>query len=343
MKALVLTKYCHFEYQDVPQPRPGPDEVLIEVKACGICGSDVHGMNGNTGRRIPPIIMGHEAAGMIAEIGSEVIGWALGERVTFDSTIYCGQCDFCREGRTNLCENRRVLGVSCGDYRQDGAFAEYVVVPQHILHRLPENLSFERAAMVEAVSVAVHAVKRTAARAGDTAIVVGTGMIGLLVVQALRLAGCSRILAVDVNASRLEMACQLGADEKLRVGQMNVAEEVRRKTGGRGADIAVEVVGLTETVKTAVSTLRKGGRLTLVGNLSPLVELPLQAVVTNELNLTGSCASAGEYPSCLELMANGAINVDPLISVVAPLAEGQRWFESLHRSEMELLKVILKP
>jgi L-iditol 2-dehydrogenase len=343
MKALVLAKYNQFEYHDVPEPMPGSGEVLIEVKACGICGSDVHGMDGSTGRRIPPLIMGHEAAGTITQVGSNVSGWRRGERVTFDSTIYCGHCDFCREGRTNLCDNRRVLGVSCGDYRQDGAFAEYVAVPQQILYRLPDSLSFERAAMVEAVSIAMHAVGRAAVKPTDTAVVVGTGMIGLLVVQALRLAGCARILAVDVNPSRLEMACKLGADEKLQVGQVDVTEEVRKRTGGRGADIAMEVVGLSETVQTAVKSLRKGGQLTLVGNLSPAVALPLQAVVTNELSLSGSCASSGEYPASLELMANGAIKVDPLISVVAPLAEGARWFDVLYKGERELLKVILRP
>jgi L-iditol 2-dehydrogenase len=343
MKALILTEYHRFEYREVPQPEPGPGDVLIEVKACGICGSDVHGMDGSTGRRIPPIIMGHEAAGTIVEMGSEVTQWARGDRVTFDSTIYCGHCDFCREGRTNLCDNRRVLGVSCGDYRQDGAFGEYVAVPQHILSGLPDDLSFERAALVEAVSIAIHAVGRTKVKPTDTGVVVGTGMIGLLVVQALRLAGCRRILAVDVNSSRLETACQLGADEKINAGQVDAAGEVRRMTGGRGADLAVEVVGMSETVQIGIAALRKGGQLTLVGNLSPRVELPLQAAVTNELNLTGSCASSGEYPDCLELMAKGAIRVDPLISAVAPLADGARWFESLYRKEGDLLKVILKP
>ena len=137
MKALVLHEYNCFEYKDVQEPEIGPDEVLIEVKACGICGSDVHGMDGSTGRRKPPIIMGHEAAGVIAGVGKQVENWSEGDRVTFDSTIYCEECHFCRKGLINLCDNRRVLGVSCDDYRQQGAFAEYVSVPQHILYRLP--------------------------------------------------------------------------------------------------------------------------------------------------------------------------------------------------------------
>jgi L-iditol 2-dehydrogenase len=158
MKALVLEAYNRLVYGDVPQPNIGPDEVLIQVKACGICGSDVHGIDGSTGRRIPPIIMGHEAAGVIQEVGVEVTAWRPGDRVTFDSTIYCGKCCFCRAGQVNLCDNRRVLGASPGHYRQNGALAHYVAVPQRILYRLPDAVSFTQAAMLEPLSVAFHAV-----------------------------------------------------------------------------------------------------------------------------------------------------------------------------------------
>lgn len=342
MKALVLTEYNHFEYQDVPDPEIGTEDVLIAVKACGICGSDVHGMDGSTGRRRPPLVMGHEAAGVIVRVGSSVRTWADGDRVTFDSTIYCGHCQFCRAGRINLCDNRRVLGVSCEDYRQNGAFAQYVAVPQHILYRLPDGLSFERAAMVEALSIAFHAVHRTPLVLDDTAVVVGAGMIGLLVIQALRLAGCGRILAVDLDPKRLELACRLGADEGLPASE-DVVQEVFQRTHGRGADVALEVVGVTSTFQTAVAALRKGGQLTLVGNLSPKVELPLQAVVTRELTLHGSCASAGEYPACLNMLARGAVNVDAITSAVAPLAEGASWFHRLYQGNEGLMKVILRP
>src|SRR6266704_643294 len=160
MKALVLKEYKRFVLDDVPAPAPGPEEVLVAVKACGICGSDVHGMDGSTGRRRPPIIMGHEASGVIADVGKDVTAWKQGDRVTFDSTIYCGECEFCRRGEINLCQNRRVLGVSCEDYRQHGAFAEFVVVPQRILYRLPQGVPFEHASLVEPFAIALHAVKR---------------------------------------------------------------------------------------------------------------------------------------------------------------------------------------
>lgn len=343
MKALVLVEYGRLEIQDVPEPEIGPDDVLVEVKACGICGSDVHGLDGSTGRRRPPLVMGHEAAGVIARLGGNVRGWTEGDRVTFDSTIYCGTCHFCRCGQVNLCENRRVLGVSCDEYRQHGALAEYVAVPQRILYRLPEEVTFPRAAVLEPLAVACHAVRRTASALGEVAVVVGSGMIGLLVIQLLRRSGCARIVAVDLDPRRLKLARTLGADVCLQADTADVPGEVLRLTTGRGADVAIEAVGITPAVQLAAACLRRGGRLTLVGNLSPKVELPLQAVVTRELTLYGSCASCGEYPVCLDLLARQAVDVDPLISAIAPLEEGASWFRRLKSGDEALLKVVLEP
>jgi L-iditol 2-dehydrogenase len=300
-------------------------------------------MDGSSGRRIPPIVMGHEAAGEIAQVGPGVIDWKPGDRVTFDSTVYCGECWYCRHGRVNLCDNRRVLGVSCGEYRRHGAFAEYVNVPQRILYRLPDNLSFEQAAMVEAVSVAVHAVERTPLSLDAAVAVVGTGMIGLLVVQVLRIAGCGKIIAIDLDEGRLQLARKLGATQTIKADAAELPEKIRALTDGRGADAAFEVVGLPATVRTAIDCVRKGGSVTLVGNLKPQVELPLQAVVTRELTLIGTCASAGEYPACLALIASGKINVTDFISATPPLEEGAKWFERLYAGEKGLMKVLLKP
>ena len=343
MKSLLLSAYNHLEIADFPAPVAGPGEVLVRVAACGICGSDVHGYDGSSGRRIPPIVMGHEAAGTIAAIGEGVKGYAVGDRVTFDSTLYCGACFYCQRGEVNLCDNRQVIGVSCGDYRRHGAFAEYVVAPARITYHLPDTLPFEHAAMIEAVSVAVHAVGLTPVRLGDCALVVGAGMIGTLALQALKLAGCTQVIVTDVDAGRLKMALELGATAVITPKQGDVAEFVRERTGGRGADVAVEAVGATEPIQTAIAALRKGGALTLVGNIAPKIELPLQAVVTRQLRLFGSCASSGEYPTCIDLLARGAIRVEPLISAVAPLAEGPAWFERLYAREPGLMKVILQP
>ena len=175
MKALLLTEYKKMLYTDVDEPVVGDDDVLVQVEACGICGSDIHGYDGSTGRRIPPLVMGHEAAGVVVGLGSQVSDLAIGARVTFDSMVSCGRCHFCRDGHQNLCDNRMVLGVSCGEYRRHGAYAQRISVPRRIVYELPESLPFEHAALVEAVSVAVHAAAVTPIRLGDTAVVVGAG------------------------------------------------------------------------------------------------------------------------------------------------------------------------
>jgi L-iditol 2-dehydrogenase len=343
MNALLLTRYMELEMVEMPVPCIGPDDVLVRVRACGICGSDVHGLDGGTGRRIPPLVMGHEAAGEVVQTGANVTDLPAGERVTFDSTVYCGSCFYCARGDQNLCDNREVLGVSPGPYRRHGAFAEFVSVPRRIVYRLPENLSFEQAAMIEAVSVAVHAVNLTPVRLGGTAVVVGSGMIGLLTIQAARHAGCGRVIAVDPDEGRLKLARSAGATDTIDPKAANAVEAILALTDGSGADVAWECVGATEPVRTAIGAVRKGGAVTLVGNVSPTIEFPLQAVVSRQIRAQGSCASNGEYPACIDMMSRGTIQVDGLISAVAPLQEGASWFDRLYRREANLMKVILRP
>ena len=343
MKALVLKEYNRFAIEDMPLPEIGAEDVLVRVKACGICGSDVHGMDGRTGRRIPPIIMGHEASGIIERVGTEVTEWQEGDRVTFDSTIVTKQDFYSQKGTFNLSDYRKVLGVSCGEYRQHGAFAEYVAVPQSILYRLPEDLSFERAAMTEPVSVAFHAVNLLPSEINDSTVVVGCGMIGLFLIQALRIKGCGKIIAIDLDRSRLDLALKLGADFAIMANESEVIDKVKNLTHGRGADMAFEAVGIVPTVNLAIHAVRKGGKVGLVGNLSPTVELPLQAVVTRQLTLYGSCASAGEYPACLDMIASGRVKVDEMMSAVVPLLDAPSWFARLYKGEPGLMKVIVKP
>jgi L-iditol 2-dehydrogenase len=298
----------------------------------------VHGLDGSTGRRQPPLIMGHEAAGVVAEAGPAVEGWVTGDRVTFDSTIYRLDDWYTRRGLYNLSDGRMVLGVSPGEYRRHGLPS--VAVPQH---PLPVPGRSRTAAMVEPVAVAAHAVGLTPIGVGDTAVVVGAGMIGLCLVQVLRAAGCARVFAVDLEADRLELARKLGADVALDPQKADVAKEVAQATEGRGADVAFEAVGIAATVRTAIAAVRRGGTVTLVGNVSPVVEVPLQAVVTGQLRLQGSCSIAGEYPAALAMIERGVVNVDAMRSAVAPLSEGAAWFARLYGKERGLMKVILEP
>ena len=343
MKALVLKKYHHLEYEDVPGPTYGADDVIIKVKACGICGSDIHGMDGSTGRRIPPIIMGHEASGVIKEVGSNVKNWKAGDRVTIDSTVYPLDDWYTRRGDYNLSDNRQVLGVSCDEFRRDGAFAEYLAVPQHILYKIPDTVSFNQAAMVEPVAVAMHAVNLTPVTPGDTVVVVGTGMVGLFVVQIIKQSQCSQIIAVDIEKSHLDRAAKLGADVVLDPDKCDVVNEIFTRTNSRGADIVFEVVGVAPTIQTAIDSVRKGGSVSLIGNISEHVDIPLQSVVTRQIRLQGSCAICGEYPEVLDLIEQGKINVDDMISATAPLSQGAEWFNRLYNKDPELMKVILNP
>jgi L-iditol 2-dehydrogenase len=343
MKALVLEEYMKLVYKDVPEPVIQQDEVLIQVRAAGICGSDVHGMDGSTGRRLTPLIMGHEASGVISRCGSGVSGWSEGDRVTFDSTIYRLDDWYTRRGMYNLSDGRMVLGVSTPEFKKDGAFAEFVAVPQHILYKIPDGVTFTQAAMVEPAGVALHAIGLTPLQANDTVLVVGSGMVGLFLIQLLKIAGCGHIAAVDLVPERLSLAAKLGATKLLNPGNDDVAAEMKGITEGRGADVAFEVVGSTPSVNTAIDGLRKGGTLTLVGNVSPKVEIPLQKIVAGQLRLQGSCAINGEFDDVLDLLSKGLLDTDSILSAEAPLSEGKDWFERLYKQEKGLMKVVLIP
>jgi L-iditol 2-dehydrogenase len=340
MKALILEAYGKFVFRDVEVPRAGPGEVLVKVKACAVCGSDVHGMDGSTGRRIPPVIMGHEASGVIEE--SRVADFRAGDRVTFDSTLYCGECEYCKKGQISLCDNRRVLGVSCAEYRMDGAFAEYVAVPSRVLFRLPDEVTFEQAAMTEPLSVAYHAVEQARIAKG-TAVVTGCGNIGLLTAQVLRERRFEKVIVTDISDAKLETAAALGFEYRINSGKRDVPETVKVMTDGRGADLSFDAVGTENSVMDSIRMLRKGGECVLVGNITPAVSVPLQEIVTKQLSLFGSCASSGEYPQCLALIAGGRVDVDALISEIAPLSEGGDWIRRLYEKESGLSKIVLIP
>jgi L-iditol 2-dehydrogenase len=343
MKALVLEKYNKLVYKNVPDPLIKNSEVLIKVMACGICGSDVHGLDGSTGRRIPPMIMGHEASGVIVRTGTDVIGWKSGDRVTFDSTVYPLNDWFTLEGKYNLSGNREVIGVSPGTYKRDGAFAEFIAIPQHILYKIPENVTFEQAAMVEAVAVALHSINISGVRTGNNCAVVGSGMIGILIIKLLKISGASGIIAIDINPGQLEKAALAGADCTFNPTVENLEEKILTLTNNRGADIAFEAVGLSKSVNIAIDITRKGGKIVLVGNLSAKIDFPLQKVVTRELKVLGSCAIRGEYETVLNLLKTGKIQVDDQISAVVPLSDGALWFKKLYNKEDGLNKVILVP
>lgn len=343
MKALVHTAPLKFEYRDVSEPEFGDDDVLVRVKAVAICGSDVHGYTGATGRRIPPIIMGHEAGGIVETIGRNVQNVAVGDRITFDSTVYCNQCPVCRQGRVNLCKNRKVLGVSTPVFHRDGAMAEYVAVPWWVTYRLPDAVSFEEAALIEPASVGLHAARITPVDVNDVVAVVGAGQIGLFAMQGARVKGAGKVIVLDIREDRLALARRMGADVTIDASRSDVMAEMARTVGRPEVEAVLEAVGTEVAVTLALTLTKPGGHLTLIGNVTPRIQVSLQDIVLRELTLRGSCAVAGEYRAALDLMAAGRIQAKPLISRIMPLADGQQAFDALHRAEPGLMKIVLQP
>lgn len=343
MKALMHTAPLRFEFTEVPLPEVGDEDVLVRVKAVGICGSDLHGYTGETGRRIPPIIMGHEASGVVEKVGRRVQGVAVGDRITFDSTVYCNQCPACRQGNVNLCQSRQILGVSTPTFRRHGCMAEYVAMPWWITYQMPASVSFEDAALVEPAGVSMHAARITAIGVNDLVVVIGAGPIGLFAIQAAKVKGAGTVVAMDVREERLAMARQLGADVAISPAGTDAVTELQKAVGRSDADVVLEAVGTQATMDLAWRLVRLGGHVTLIGNVTPKVSFPLQEVISKELTVKGSAAIAGEYRAVLDLMAQGRIQTKPLISRTAPLSEGQAMFDALHKGDPSLMKIVLYP
>lgn len=339
MKALVMREYKHLSYEDVETPVPGKGQVLIRLKACSVCGSDVHGFDGSTGRRRPPVIMGHEASGQIVACGEGVKAHKPGDRVTFDSTEYCNECAMCKAGKVNLCASRKVLGVSCEEYNRPGCFAEYITLPEYILYDIPDNVTYVQASMIEPLSVAYHAATRTAIKPGDSVVLFGIGTIGLLTLQVVRSFGASRIIAVDIDDTRLELAKKNGATDCINSKTQDAVAEIKKLVPD-GTDIAIDATGIDATANMCIKSVGLDGRVILIGNVAPKIDFPLQYVVTHQISLFGSCASAGEYPQCLELISSGKVEVDSMISKIVPLEEGDKWMNKIYNREDGLTKIV---
>jgi len=337
LKALVHTKPYGIDYLEVKDPQRKNDEVIIKIASVGICGSDINGYSGETGRRIPPIIMGHEASGVVTET-HENLKLNIGDRVCFDSTIYCGKCNYCLIQKVNLCSERKVFGVSCDEYRKNGAMSEYISVPERIVHKLENNISMDEAALIEPASVAYHSVSLSKFNPKDTVMVVGAGVIGLTIIQVLKMRRCKNIISIDINDGRLKVAKYYGADILINAEKENVATRIDKKV-----DIAFEAVGINKTVNYCLESVKKAGKIILVGNVQPNITVSLQKIVSRELNILGSCAISGEYPIVIKDLSEGKINFKKIITTKAPLNDGKYWFDKLNSDNHNQIKVILNP
>jgi alcohol dehydrogenase, propanol-preferring len=302
---------------DVPCPVTGPGDALVKVAACGFCHTDLHYLDhGVATAKAPPLILGHEISGVVEELGPGSTARSVGDRVLVPSVIPCGNCDYCRSGRANICPHLQMPGNHF-----DGGFAEYLRVPARELVPLPADLDLKRSAVIaDALTTPYHAVvHRARVRAGDWVVVVGCGGVGINAVQFAVAAGAN-VIAVDLRAEKLEAARNLGARVALNPSEYSdPGHEVRKKTGG-GADVALEVVGQPETVSLALSTLRRGGRLCVVGYSDSVVPIPLNRLMFFEYDIVGSLGCRPvDYSRVIEVVRAGKVSLDPVVSAVLPL------------------------
>jgi L-iditol 2-dehydrogenase len=336
MKALIYKGPWEMTLEDVAEPAPQPGEVLIDVKAIGICGSDVHGYTGSTGRRWPGMIMGHEFAGVVAATGEGVRQYNSGDEVVVSPMFSVSETP--EMIPLNLSPHRRLLGVEV-----NGAYADRVTARESQLFRKPAGLSWQQAALCEPLAVALHAVQITPIDIMADVAIIGSGTIGLLVLLAAKLKGAGRVIMLDKVPRRLQMASQLGADVTINVAEENAVERVHSLTGG-GVAVALEAVGYSATAQQAIDVTRNGGNVTWIGNSAKMIEINMQSIVTREITVRGTYAFTDyEFGAAIHALAGGRIDVNPLIEKVAPLAEGPDYFKKLASGELDLVKVVLEP
>ena len=339
MKSAVWYGGKDIRIEEVPKPKVTNNEVLVRVKAVGICGSELHAYEGISERRKPPLVMGHEFAGEIAEIGKVVKGLEKGDRVVVEPLIRCGVCEQCMRGQGNVCRNVKLVGLHVS-----GAFAEYVLVPAGNCHKLPDNVSFEEGSTVKPLAVGVHAVNRTPIKLGDTVVVIGAGIIGMMTLQAAKTAGAEKIFVTDVVDYRLDLAKKLGADVVINSRIEDPVKRVKELTNMKGADVALEAVGTQITVQQAMGMVGIGGRVTVIGMLEKTMSLGMLDAVVKELSIKGSYGFVSDdFKAALALISAGKANVKSMITNVLPLSDIAKGFELLHEKAEGVVKVVLKP
>jgi 2-desacetyl-2-hydroxyethyl bacteriochlorophyllide A dehydrogenase len=336
MKAAVWYGGTDIRIEDIPTPKIKDDEVLVRVKAVSICGSDVHAYRGVSKRRIPPLIMGHEFSGEIAKLGRTVKGLREGDRVVLEPVLSCGKCALCQRGRSNICENMRLVGLHLS-----GAFSEYVPIPASKCHALPEAVSFEEASLVEPLAVAVHAVNLAFPEKGEDFGIIGSGAVGLMTLQVVNNSGAEKIFAIDTLEYRLDLARKLGATTTINVVNEDPVKEVLAEGG---VNTVFEAVGHQKTVQQALSMVRKGGKVVIIGMLEAIMELDMLDVTVKEIEIKGSYGyTSNDFKQALTLIAKGNVEVKPLITHVFPLHDIKKGFDMLSQGAENVIKVVLKP
>lgn len=316
MRRVVLARLEHFAFEDVPIPAPGADEVVLKVERVGICGSDVHLYYGHYPNVKLPMVLGHEFSGSIHSIGAEVRGVRIGDSVTAEPGIPCGKCIYCQSGHYNVCVGQHFVG---GRPDEDGAYADYVRVPATQLIALPEGMTFEVGAMVEPLAVAMHALDVAQMTGGDVTMIIGAGTIGLLIAQAVRMAGAKTVIVADLVPERLALAKQLGADAIVNVQEADLTTW-SKATYGEGAITRIfDTASTARTFQQALEIVRRRGRVINVGEATKPVEFQ-RDMLGREIELTGVHQyMRPNFDQAVEAIVNCRVQVEPLISAVYPL------------------------
>lgn len=343
MKAAVMHNTREIKIEQYPVPQIGPDEVLIKVMAVGICGSDLHYYShGRIGKYVvdKPFILGHECAGDIAAVGSNVQRFQVGDRVAVEPGVTCGRCDACKEGRYNLCPDVEFLATP----PFDGAFVQYIKMREDFVFAIPDELSYEEAALVEPFSVGIHAANRTGLQPGSTVAIMGMGPVGLMAVAAAKAYGAAKIIVTDLEPLRLEAAKQMGATHIINIREQDPLEEIKRITSGKGVDVAWETAGNPKALQAALGSLRRGGKLAVVG-LPAQDEIPLNVpfIADNEVDIYGIFRYANTYPTGIRFLSSGIVDANKLITDKFALEQTQEAMERALNQKSECLKIIVYP
>ncbi|RLF02855.1 MAG: hypothetical protein DRJ59_02445 [Thermoprotei archaeon] len=334
MKAALLKGPYSIKIIDVEKPKPGPNQVLIKVRRCGICGSDLHAYKGKHPDFVIPVIPGHEFSGDVVEVGEKVEGINVGDKVCVEPLVTCGKCYFCLRGEYHRCVNLKVLGA-----QTNGAFTEYIVVEDKWVHKLPEGLSYEEGAMIEPLAVAVHAVKR-APTLGENVLILGAGTIGLLTLQVAKAMGALNTIITDIVDWKLEIAKKLGATVTVNPLKEDLGEIIIEQTGGLGVDTSFEAVGHKDTLTQALEYTRKGGNVVIIGVFeTPVVDINIMHVVNKELNLFGSLVYNWDFDTALKLVEKGKVDVKSLVSDVIKLEDLRTGFDRMVTREKGIIKI----
>ena len=346
MKAVVLTGPGKVEYKDIERPRPEEGEVLVRVKAVGICGTDIELYNGTmpffeTGLSKYPLIPGHEWAGVVEDAGPGVTSFKGGDRVSGDVRIGCGKCVFCKRGYYNLCLNRREVGISGG---KDGAYAEYVVMPEAFTYKLPDTVSFDAGAMIETTATVVKSIRHAPIPLGDTTLVLGCGSIGLMGLQAAIAAGAGYTISADRQEPKLKIARELGADRVVNTDEEDLGEVVKEVTGGMGVDYVMEASGSTALMARAPSLTRDAGTINVIGiYTSGVPEFDMSDIVLRNIRIIGSVASPNAYEAAIRLIGTGRITPERCISHRFKLAEIEKAMAVQEQNPPDRIKILLYP